>query len=130
MAVLRQWAQHADHLLFAGDDDQCILRHAGASPEALFAGNGAEHFRMVLSQSYRVPRRVHALSEAWIRQLSHREPKEYQPRPEDGEVRLCHRGNYRSTEGILDDAERYLAQGKTVMLLASGTYLLVSRRRL
>ena len=125
IAVIRQWAQNgADHLLFAADDDQCILRHTGASPEALFANAGTEYFREVLSKSHRVPRQVHALAEAWIHQLSHRQPKEYGPRPEEGEVRLCHRGNYLNPEGILVDAERYLAQGKTVMFLAFCAYFL------
>jgi superfamily I DNA/RNA helicase len=70
IAVIRQWAQRgAGHLFFAADHDQCIVRHTGASPEALFANAGAKYFREVRSpQSYRVLRQVHALADAWIHQ--------------------------------------------------------------
>ncbi len=82
-----------------------------------------EFFRRVLSQSYRVPRAIHALSQAWIQQLTTREPKEYRPRDHDGEIRLLPRGTYKYPEPIVDDAEQYLARGKTVMFLAPCSYM-------
>jgi DNA helicase-2/ATP-dependent DNA helicase PcrA len=130
LLVLQQWANHADCSLWAGDDDQGILSFAGADPEALLETAGEECFREVLSQSYRVPRRVHALAEAWIQRVTRREPKVYRPRPDDGEVRLLARGNYRCPDAIVNDAEQYLAQGKTVMFLATCAYMLAPLRRI
>ena len=47
------------------------------------------------------------------------------PRPEDGNVHRLSRGGYRSPEyGILKTAERHLAQGKSIMMLASCSYML------
>src|SRR5262249_2995940 len=111
-------------LVTAGDDDQTIYTFAGAAPEDLLAHEIPQRFRHVLNQSYRVPRCVHTLSQAWIEQVAIREPKEYFPRDEDGELRLFHGGNYRYREPIVDEVERYVGNGKTVMLLATCSYML------
>ena len=124
LALVRQWGRHAEHLLLAGDDDQAVLTFAGSDPAALLDKAGPEFFRHVLSQSYRVPRATHALAEEWIHQLTAREPKEYKPRNCDGEIRLFHRGNHKCPTAIVDDAERYLAQGKRVMFLTTCSYML------
>ena len=134
LAVVRQWGQHADHLLLAGDDDQAILTFAGSDPEALLETDGPEYFRFVLSQSYRVPRAIHALSQVWVQKLTTREPKEYRPRDHDGEIRLLRKGTYKYPEPIVDDAEQQLSRGKTVMFLAPCSYMVdplkqVLRRR-
>ena len=133
LALVRQWGSHAEHLVLAGDDDQTVYSFAGADPHAL-TENAPEYFRQVLSQSYRLPRQVYALVEAWIRQLSRRQPKDYNPRDAEGEVRMFHNGSYRYPEPIVDDAERYLAQNKRVMFLAACSFMLeplkhVLRRR-
>jgi superfamily I DNA/RNA helicase len=130
LALLRQWAQRAEHLLLAGDDDQGILVFTGADPEALLAKNGPEYFRIVLSQSYRVPRAVQIFAEAWVQQLTRREPKPYQARPEDGEVGLFSQGHYRSPQAIVDHAETYLAHGKRVLFLATCSYMLEPLKRI
>jgi ATP-dependent DNA helicase UvrD/PcrA len=123
LAVVRQWARHAEQLIMAGDDDQAILTFAGADPEAL-REPGYEYARHELSQSNRIPRAIHAFTEPWIQQLSRREPKTYRPRDAEGEVRQCFRGNYRCPDGIVNDAERYLEEGKTIMFLASCSYMI------
>lgn len=124
LSLLRQWGRNADYLVMAGDDDQTISGFGGAAPEVLLDHEIPERFRHVLAQSYRVPAAVHTLSQKWIERVAIREPKEYRPRPADGEVRLLHRGNYKQPEGILDDADRYLANGKTVMILVTCSYML------
>ena len=80
--------------------------------------------RKVLSQSFRVPRAVHAYTEKWVSQIRHREPKEYKPRNFEGEVRLLEDGSYKNPDAIIRDAEKYIEQGKTVMFLASCSYML------
>jgi DNA helicase II / ATP-dependent DNA helicase PcrA len=124
LALVRQWGRYADHLLLAGDDDQAILTFAGSDPEALLDKDGPEFFRHVLSHSYRVPRAIHALSELWIQRLTRREPKQYWPRDADGEICLYHKGTYKCPAPIVDDAERQLALGRTVMFLTACSYML------
>jgi superfamily I DNA/RNA helicase len=129
LALVRQWGHHADQLLLAGDDDQAVLTFAGSDPEALLRRDGPEFFRHVLSQSYRVPRVIHALSQAWIEKLTQREPKKYTPRDHDGEIRLFHKGDYKCPAAVVDDAERYLAQDKRVMFLSTCSYMLEPLKR-
>jgi superfamily I DNA/RNA helicase len=103
LSLLRQWGWNAGHLLLEGDDDQAILVFAGSEPEAM-TETSREFFRLVLSQSYRVPRWHYRLAEAWVGQLTWREAKTYSPRDEDGEIRLCHKGSYRDPEPMGGDS--------------------------
>lgn len=124
LALVRSWGQHMDIILMAGDDDQCIYNFKGATPDAFLTPPVPDEQKRTLSQSYRVPAAVHALSQKWIARLSSREPKEYKPREHPGEVRRLHAGSYRDPEPILKDAEQYMAQGKTIMFLTSCSYML------
>ena len=129
LSLVRQWGRHADHLLLAADDDQAILTFAGADPDALLEQTSHEYFRHVLSQSYRVPRAVHRLSQAWIARLTKREPKNTSRVMPMAGIRLLHRGNYKSPGGIVDDAERHVADGKSVMFLTTCSYMLEPLKR-
>jgi DNA helicase II / ATP-dependent DNA helicase PcrA len=129
LALVRQWGRHADHVVLAGDDDQAVLTFAGSDPEALLDRSDPDFFRHVLSQSYRVPRRIHALSQMWIEKLTVREPKEYKPRDYEGELRFFHKGGYKTPDAAVDDAEPYLANGKSVMYLATCAYMLEPLKR-
>lgn len=124
LQLVRQWGQNAEYLVIAGDDDQTIYGFAGAAPEVLLEHSIPERFRHVLKQSYRVPRVVHGLSQAWIERVAVREPKEYLPRDADGELRLLRRGTYKYPEPVIDDAEKYVAAGKTVMILTTCGFML------
>jgi superfamily I DNA/RNA helicase len=124
-----QWANHADYLLLAADDDQTIYSFAGADPEVLLQHSGEQHFRHVLSQSYRVPRKVRALSELWIQQIVRRENKLYNARPEDGRVRLFHNSNWKEVQAVVTDAEWQVAHGRNIMFLATCSYMLEPLKR-
>jgi transcriptional regulator with XRE-family HTH domain len=103
----------------------CIYGFTGAQPEAILHPDIPEDHKIVLKQSYRVPRSVHALAERTIHQVTIRQAKVYLPRPEDGHVSKLAAGGCNSTEyGILKTAEGHMAQGRTVMFLASCSYML------
>jgi len=125
LSLLRKWGRHADHSVLAGDDDQTIYSWAGASPDAMLDPDIPADHKIFLKQSQRVPRAIHAVAERLIRQVSRRQEKTYLSRPEDGRVHRLSSGGYRSPEyGILKTAENHLAQGKSIMFLASCSYML------
>ena len=53
-----------------------------------------------------------------------RQTKEYLPRDAEGDVQQLHRGHYKYREPVCDHVERYLAAGKSVMFLATCSYML------
>lgn len=123
LAVVRRWSETMDRVLLAGDDDQCLYSFKGATPYAFLEPDIPAEFKRVLSQSWRVPKVVHTAAEKWIRQVGTREPKIYRPRDEPGELRLLD-VNIKTGDKVLKDAEQYLKQGKSVMILTSCSYML------
>ena len=67
----------------AGDDDQAIYKWAGAQVSQFINLDGGSE---VLSQSYRIPRQVHALAERIANRIENRFPKKYLPKNEEGSV--------------------------------------------
>ena len=124
LTLIRQWGRHTEYMLVAGDEDQLLYGWCGCTVDAFLKPPVSEGHKRVLRQSYRVPRAVHAVAQRWVETLTVREPKEYLPRDSDGEVRLCNSGHWKAPEPILADAEKYLAQDKTVMFLAACSYML------
>jgi superfamily I DNA/RNA helicase len=127
LSLVRKWGERADYFIVAGDDDQCIYTFTGAAPEAMLDPEVPPDHKIILKQSYRVPRAVHRLAEGMIRQVSRRQPKEYLPRPEEGALDRFSRDGYLRTEyAILKTATEHLERGQTVMFLASCAYMLRS----
>lgn len=122
MALFRKWGAQMEFIVLAGDDDQCIFEWAGARPEVMLDGEFTD--KRILAQSYRVPRAVHQLATDTIRAVRRREDKEYKPRDAEGEVRRLNGVSLQTPELIVRDMRRYLDAGKTVMLLATCSYML------
>ena len=93
----------------AGDDDQAIYRWAGADVEHFITLDGSSE---TLSQSYRVPRRVHTLAERIVSRIKNRYPKQYEPREALGNVQHISR---------LEDLD--LSEGKWLILAQAGYIL-------
>ena len=74
---------YADKTLIAGDDDQSIYGFSGTNVRDFIT---SAPNRMVLSQSYRLPRRVWDLSRQVASRISGRIEKEFFPRDEEGDV--------------------------------------------
>jgi superfamily I DNA/RNA helicase len=123
LSLIRKWGSQMDFFLLSGDDDQAIYAFKGASPDAFLDPPVPDDHKRILSQSYRVPRQVQKVAQKWVEKLSRREPKEYKPKDEEGEVRRSD-VTWKNADRLLDDAQKYLDQGLNVMFLATCSYML------
>jgi DNA helicase II / ATP-dependent DNA helicase PcrA len=124
LSLARKWAQPMEILVLAGDDDQCIYSFKGASHDAFIDPNVPDQMRQVLSQSYRVPRAVHALSQSLVLGLSSRLDKQYAPRDADGSIRHI-AATWQNPDEIVKEIEYLLEFPKErVMILAACSYML------
>ena len=76
-------AENANRVVIAGDDDQAVHRWTGVDVN-LFLTASPNH--RVLTQSYRMPRGVHSLSQQVVRRISKRQPKRFDPTDRSGRV--------------------------------------------
>lgn len=122
LKVVRNWEQSLRFYILVGDDDQCIFRFSGASPDALIAGDIPQENKIILKQSWRVPVSVHRLAEKWIKKVSVREPKEYLPTYREGAVRRLPGATVKDARPAVVDAAKQIAAGRTVMFLTACSY--------
>jgi DNA helicase-2/ATP-dependent DNA helicase PcrA len=85
--VVERLAKCVDEVHIGGDDDQAIFEWSGADPAgmALFEEQHQGE-RQVLSQSWRLPRRVFELGNRIISRVRRRVPKSYAPRDAEGVI--------------------------------------------
>ena len=125
LTLIRKWGERANYFILGGDDDQTIFSFTGASPDAILDPDIPDDHKIILKQSFRVPRAVHGVADKLIRQVTRRQEKIYLARPEEGAVHRLSTGTYKSPEYfILKSAEEHLRQGKSVMFLAACSYML------
>lgn len=72
-----------DVTYIAGDDDQAIYEWNGAKPQRFVDYMGE---KIILDQSFRIPKKVHKIAETISKRIKVREEKEYKPRVEEGAV--------------------------------------------
>lgn len=82
--LVKVLAENTDHLVIAGDPDQSIFSWAGADGDIL---ENLEGTREVLSQSYRVPKKVHTFAERILRATGR--DILYSPTPNEGMFEWC-----------------------------------------
>lgn len=82
--MVKAMAETSDRVLIAGDDDQAIHRWTGVDVKQ-FINMSPE--REVLTQSYRLPRRIYDLGQRVAHRIRGRVPKLYHPREEEGLVK-------------------------------------------
>jgi|TARA_R110002020_G_scaffold20151_3_gene69038 DNA helicase-2/ATP-dependent DNA helicase PcrA len=102
-------ASLAQEIYIAGDDDQAIFGWAGADVSKFLNLKGD---RMVLPQSFRIPRSVHKLAADVVRRIKNRYPKPWQPRSENGFV-----------DYVVDEQQIDFNREGSWMLLARSKYL-------
>lgn len=82
-ALVNHLAERADRAFLAGDDDQALYTWAGADVNTFLSLEGDVK---ILEQSYRVPAAIHTLANRVVKRIRHRQPKEWHPREETGNV--------------------------------------------
>ena len=82
--LVEELAKRSDRAFLAGDDDQAVYTWAGADVENFLSFNGEI---IILQQSYRVPAKVHALANVVVNRIKQRQPKTWNPREFEGEVK-------------------------------------------
>lgn len=124
LTLIRQWGQQTEYFIIAGDDDQTIYWFTGASPDAILIPEIPDDHKIILKQSYRVPRAVHAAANRLIHQVTRRQVKDYLPRAADGACSNVS-GTWQVPEyALLRTAMDNLERGRTVMFLAACSYML------
>lgn len=125
--LVKSWSAHCDHAVIAGDDDQSLYQWRGASVEGFL---GWADRKIVLSQSYRVPRAVWQAAQTWSSQIHTRQEKAYRSRidPEtleypEGALRELPTP-YRFAEDLVPELLADLSRGREVMVLASCGYMI------
>lgn len=125
LRLIRKWGERAHYFIVAADDDQTIYSFTGATPDAVLDPDIPEDHKIILKQSYRVPRAIHARAVRWIEQVTRRQEKAYLPRAFEGELIRLSSGTYKLPEYyILKTVLHHLDQGKSVMFLATCGYML------
>lgn len=118
--LLRQWGQHADRFIGAGDDDQALYRWAGADVTPLLEAST----RHVLPQSYRVPRAIQAIALDYAEAIQIRQEKEWRPRDDQGEV-IRTAGQWERPQRWLAPIREWLSEPwGTIAVLAPCGYML------
>jgi superfamily I DNA/RNA helicase len=125
LKLVRRWGDHAQYFIIAADDDQTIYSWCGATPDAVSDPPIPDDHKITLKQTYRIPRSIHTCADWLIRQVSRREEKTYEARPDDGLLMRLSHGGYKSPEyWILKALMQHIEKDQTVMLLSSCSYML------
>jgi DNA helicase-2/ATP-dependent DNA helicase PcrA len=125
LALVRSWGENAQYFILATDDDQTIYSWCGATPDAVLSPEIPEDHKIILKESHRLPRRVHARANWLIHQVSRRQEKLYNPRPADGVCLHVSQGTYKAPDyWIIKAVMQHVEKGQTVMLLVSCAYML------
>lgn len=107
----------------------CVYGFTGASANAFLDPPISNKFKTVLGQSYRVPKAVFKIADRLIKSVEMREPKIYRPRDAEGEV-TRHCGTWKKPKTFINAVTRDAEAGKTVMVLASCSYMLDPTKKL
>lgn len=99
----------ADEVYIAGDDDQAIFGWAGADVNKFLNLKGD---RIILPQSFRIPKAVHKLAVDIVQRIKNRYAKQWSPRENPGNV-----------EYVVNEQEIDFRKKGTWMLLARSKYL-------
>lgn len=122
MEILRFWAINAKEFWVTGDEDQNLYFFSGSDPRNMLEPPVPDDQKIILGQSYRIPRAVHTVAERIVKKITIREPKTYLPRDADGKV-IQGDGNYETVDWAINQAQKI--EG-TSMFIMSCNYMLLT----
>lgn len=111
--IVRMWGEHCQKVVFIGDPDQAIFRFAGARPESLT--DLSADYEKILSQSFRVPPKVHGYARKIITQVTGRTDAMYAP-----DSRFCE-----GSVGMADEPD--IGPGNETHMIIARTHFALSR---
>ena len=123
MSLARKWGKASGYLIVVGDPDQNIYSWRGSDPSVFLYPEIPESNWRTLCQSYRVPKAVHHRAVPWITQSTNRRPVDYYPTDQEGQVREL-KSTWEQTDAVIEDMKQYLDAEKSIMLIASCSYML------
>ena len=82
--IVKKLEQSSKNSRIAGDDDQAIYKWNGADPETFINLEGE---RIILKQSYRVPKKIYEIANQIIKKVKNRVEKNWIPKEDLGEVK-------------------------------------------
>ena len=129
LKLIRSWGKQMHWIMMAGDDDQTLYSFTGATPDAFLNPPVPDENKRILRQSYRVPAKAMRLANNIIHKVSLREPKEYRPREEEGKIYGTD-ATWKKPDMLLPTIKGFLGEGKSVMVLATCSYLLAPTIRM
>ena len=101
----------------------CLYGWRGSDPSR-FTKNAPEDAEIsILAKSHRIPEAVHGAAMDWIDACTTRQRIDYDPRGPGGEVNSL-QATCEWPQEAIDDAERRVDKGQTVMIIASCAYML------
>jgi len=130
LELLRLWASDSDYLVIAGDDDQAIYGFKGATPDAFLDPQIPADHKHILSQSYRLPKKIKDFSGNWIKNVRRRETKEFSAKESVGSVEDV-KLSWQDGMSLVKVVQENVGSGEdnkgkdSVMILASCSYMLL-----
>ena len=124
--LIQKWGGNARSLMVAGDPYQALYEWRGAFPALFFDPSVPKDHVKVLSQSHRIPRRVHTVAMAWVRRISDYREIEYRPRKgddADGSVARS-AATWRAAEELVPQIMKHFDAGRSVMVMGACSFML------
>ena len=129
--LVKKWGRQAKAIILVGDPLQSLYTWRGADPRIFYDTEVPESKRRVLSQSYRVPKKVLEASLSWAEQISDYRAIEYKPRQVpivdeddiDGDLDVS-RASIADCGRLILDIDKLTDTGRSVMFQASCGYML------
>ncbi len=128
-ALVDHWSKKAARVVLLGDHDQSVHAWMGVNPDILLDRIRSWDVR-ILSQSYRVPRAVHAVARDIILRVQAREDADYHPLDIDGLVtrdgmpEVAHRLHQITAEYVAAPEEYDTETGEVRVLESTSAFIL------
>lgn len=122
--LARQWAQHVNRTAYIGDDDQSIYSGLKGGRPDHWLIEVPEEQKLVLKESYRLPRAVHGYCMQLTRRITDgRWAKEFHPKVNEGKVTTTP-ASFQDPLPLLEVLHCNEQQGRSTMVLAYANHML------